>query len=359
MSDTMSAPKRSKKLLFVVLGIVLLIVVLAILPKRKEKLEQTPTPPPPVTTMLIEPTSLDDMLQLPAKIQAVFDSALALDKPGLVAELPVDRGAIVTEGQVLLRLEDRTWKASLASADIQFREAKRELGRWQELRKTGAVSTSDFDAVQARFDLAEVERNNARVNVDKCVLKSPVSGIVVDRYVELGEHVAEGAPAFRVVNIDRVKLSVDVPERNVLQLQPDVSMTFTVDSLPGRTFTGNVTFVSSAARPENNSFPVELTVENADGLLRPGMIARVSLSRGTRDNAIVLPFGAVVPKKGDYVVFVLKDGKAIQRLVKIDYFSDYDVVLASGVEAGEEVIVEGNRALADGMTVNAVRQQEP
>ena len=359
MNDTTHTPKRSKKLFFVVLGILLMIAVLAILPKRKEKIEQTSTPPPPVKTLLVEPTRLDDMLQLPAKVQAVFDSALALDKPGLVAELLVDRGTPVSEGQVLLRLEDSAWKAALASADIQFREAKRELNRWQELKKTGAVSTSEFDVVQARFDLARVEQDNARVNVEKCVLKSPLSGVVVDRYVELGEHVAEGAPAFRVVNIDRIKLTIDVPERDVIRLQPGVSMTFVVDSLPGQVFTGQVTFISSAARAENNSFPAELTMENASGLLRPGMIARVALSRGVRDDVIVLPFGAVVPKKGNYVVFILKDDKAIQRLVKIDYFSDYDVVLASGVEAGEEVIVEGNRALADGMTVNVTRLQEP
>ena len=359
MNNIAQTSKRSKKLLFAVLGIVLMIVVLAVLPKRKENVEQTPTPPPPVKTVLVEPIRLDDMLQLPARVQAVFDSSLALDKPGLVAELTVDRGTTVTEGQVLLRLEDSAWKAALASADIQIREARRELDRWQELRKTGAVSTSEFDSVQTRFDLAQVERNNARVNVEKCILKSPVSGVVVDRYVELGEHVAEGAPAFRVVNIDLVKLTIDVPERDVVQLQPGVAMTFVIDSLPGHTFTGNVTFVSSAARPENNSFPAELTVENPNGLLRPGMIARVNLSRGIRDSALVLPFGAVVPKKGDYVVFILKDGKALQRLVKIDYFSDYDVVLASGIEAGEEVIVEGNRALADGMTVNATRRQEP
>ena len=348
--------KQSKTIVIVFVVILLLIVLFAILPKRKEVITDEPTPPPPVTTMLVEPVQVNDVLHLPAKVHAVFDAALALDKAGIVAELPVDRGSEIEAGQILLRLEDSIWKAGLEAAEIQHREAKREWNRWQELRKTGAVSTSEFDAVQARFDLAKVTLENARINLEKCVLRSPSAGVIADRYVEVGEHVAEGAPAFRVVNSERIKLAVDIPERDVLQVRTGMAMPFTIDSLPEHAFTGTVTFVAAAARAENNSFPAELMVENAGGSLRPGMMGRLALSRGQRINAIVLPFGAVIPKKGEYVAFVVENGKALQRLVKLDYFSDFDVVLASGLEPGEEVVIEGNRALSDGMVVKATRK---
>jgi len=351
--------KQSKTIIVIFVAILLLIVLLAILPKRKEVVTDEPTPPPPVTTMLVQPAQINDVLHLPARVQAVFDAALALDKAGIVAELPVDRGSEIEAGQILLRLEDSIWKAGLEAAEIQHREAKREWNRWQELRKTGAVSTSEFDAVQARFDLAKVTLENARINLEKCVLRSPSPGVIADRYVEIGEHVAEGAPAFRLVNAEQIKLTVDIPERDVLQVHAGMAMPFTIDSLPGHVFTGTVTFVAAAARAENNSFPAELMVENTDGSLRPGMMGRLALSRGQRTDAIVLPFGAVIPKRGEYVAFVVEDGKALQRLVKLDYFSDFDVVLSSGLEPGEEVVIEGNRALTDGMTVKAARTSSP
>ena len=154
------------------------------------------------------------------------------------------------------------------------------------------------------------------------------------------------------MDIDEVKLSVDIPERNVLAVVPGNRMPFTVDVLPNRVFTGTVSFVSSAAFEGNNSFAAELRCANADHALRPGMIARTALSRAVHKDAIVVPLSAITPRKGEYIAFVVENERASRRIVKLDAITEKEVVLSSGLKPGDELVVDGNRTLADGMKVS-------
>jgi multidrug efflux pump subunit AcrA (membrane-fusion protein) len=95
-----------------------------------------------------------------------------------------------------------------------------------------------------------------------------------------------------------------------------------------------------------------MVVPDPDSRLRAGMIAEVALVRGVAEQAIVLPLAAVVPHKGDYVVFVVEDGHAVRRLVRIDSFVGHEAVIRSGLSAGERVVIEGQRTLQDGMPVD-------
>lgn len=342
----------------IVLVLVVLILVLAIVPKRGERLPDKHSEVPAVSTIVVQPSRIEDRIFLPAVVKARLEATLALDKAGIVHRISAERGDRVTAGQPLLELEQSTWRANLKRAEIEFREADREYRRWEELKSAGAVSASDYDNVKARYDLAKVGLQQAKTDVAKCRLSSPSAGIIVERFLEVGEHAGEGAPAFRLVDIAEVKLTLDIPERDALALKTGMDMAFAVDALPGREFTGTVSFVSAAARSENNAFPAEIRLTNPGEELRPGMIARVALTRAVRQDALVLPLAAVVPLKGEYVVFIVDKGIALRKVVKVDSITDREAVLASGISAGDEVVVAGNRALVDGMPVKPVRQEK-
>ncbi len=341
-----------KRLCIALLAVVLLIVLLAIFRGRKQVPPPSPERATPVTTVLAAATPYEDITLLPARVEGQFEATLAVEKAGIVRELRADKGARVAAGEVLLRMDDATWKSVADRAEIEFREAEKAMTRWEELKKTGAVSPSDYDAIRARFDHAKVGLADARDQLEKCALKSPAKGVIADRLLEVGEYAGEGAAAFRLVDSDRIKLVLDVPERSVYAIEAGQVLGFTVEAVPGRTFEGAVTFVSPAASRENNAFPVELTAENPDGVLRPGMIARVALSRPSSENAVVLPLSAVLPRKGEHIVFVVEDGKASRRIVRLREIKGQSAVLESGVRDGDRVVVEGSRALADGMPVD-------
>ena len=352
MNQPLETKKPRSKIRRVTLSLLGLIVLLTILPKCHKKIEKGEEAAAAVVTLIVQPSTAEDRIYLPAIVRARFDSKLATDKPGIVAEILADKGSLVETGQILLRLEDSTWKTYAEKAEIDVREAKKELVRWQELQKTGAVSPSDFDTIKARYDTAVLALTDARIQHEKCTLKSPVRGIITDRYLEVGEHAPEGIAAFRLVDIDEVKISVDIPERNVLSITQGDALPFTVDSLPGRAFTGTVSFVSSAASEGNNSFAAELRCANADHALRPGMIARTALSRAVHKDAIVVPLSAITPRKGEYIAFVVENERASRRVVKLDAITEKEIILSSGLKPGDELVVDGNRTLADGMKVS-------
>jgi membrane fusion protein (multidrug efflux system) len=279
---------------------------------------------------------------------------LAAEKGGRVVELKVEKGDRVEAGQLLLRVDNRKWHDYLKQAEVESREAEKAYARFEELRKTGAVSDTDFDNVMRRRDLAAATLDEAMVNVEQCDVVSPFSGIVDDRYIELGEFANEGARVLEVVDIDTVKVVVDVPEQDVLSLEEGLEMGFVVGAYPDRTFTGKVRFVSVATRPGRNSFQAEILAENSERELRGGMIATVRVVRGVVKDAVVVPLTAVVPQRGDHVVYAVSGDRARQRIVRIDRIVGGEAVISSGLQAGEKVVIAGQRRLHDGELIKIV-----
>ncbi len=349
-----SAPARPagrRILLGLILLLVLAIAALALRPFKQDAARPAEEKAVPVTTCRIEAHAVTDAVTLSGRLEPWIEARLAPAKAGLITELSVDKGDAVRAGQTLLRLDDRSWRVFLARAEIDLREARKDHERWAQLKAAGAVSGSDYDRARARLDLAEAAAEDARVQVSQCELKASFDGEVADRTVEVGEYAKEGDAAFHIVCIDPLKLTVDLPERDLGAITAGQVVTFELDALPGNTCTGMVTFVSPAAFRENNAYRVEARVPNADRRLKAGMIARVRLVRRERSGAVAVPLTAVLPQKGEHVVFLVREGRAVRRRVILDAIMGREAVLAGGVEPGDVVVLEGNRMLVDGMAV--------
>ncbi len=338
--------------LWAVLALLLVAIVLfKAIPKRVEAVPPPPEKAVAVKTVVVSPRDVFDEVRLPGRIAAFVDARVPARKGAAVAAILAERGDEVAAGQVLLRLEDGTWRTMREQAEIELRDAVRDLERWHEMRKAGAVSQSEYDAVARRLALASNAVAQAQVQIEQCLVKAPVDGRVEERYVEPGEFVNEGEPAFRVVDTSRVKVSIDVPERDITAVRAGETMRFDVPASGAIGFTGVVSFVSAAARPDGASFAVELLIDPAPAVLKPGMIADVRLVRGLVPSAVTVPLSAVVPQRGENVVYLVVEGRAVRRIVRIDRFLATEVVIAAGLAAGERVVLEGQRGLQDGMAV--------
>jgi membrane fusion protein (multidrug efflux system) len=148
-----------------------------------------------------------------------------------------------------------------------------------------------------------------------------------------------------------VKVLVDVPEDSIGAVSVGDRMSFTVHASASQAFTGTVSFVAEAADPMTSSFRVELETRNPDRALRPGMIAEVTVVRAVREDALVVPLAAVVPRRGDHLVFLVEGGRAAQRVVRLERIVGSEAVVASGLEPGERVIVSGQRTVEDGQLI--------
>lgn len=335
--------------LMVIAGAVLLLTW-----ERAPKLAEAGEKPVAVTLLTLSPRRIPDLLVIPGRVQPVREAVLGVEQEGMIAERFVERGDRVQANDLLLRADSRLIEAALRRAEIEQADATRDLRRLTELRKTGAVSDADYDAAVSREAAAAVALQDGRIRLDQCELRAPFGGIIDERWVEAGEFAARGRDAFRLVDVAAVKVRFAVPERDILFVRPDAAVSFTVSADPGVAHTGRVTYISAAGLPASNAFAVELTATNAEGRLRPGMIVDVRLVRRMIETSAIVPLAAVVPRKGENVVYVEKDGRAARRTVQLDVVQGDEVVLAAGVAEGDRVVVEGQRTLQDGALLGPV-----
>ena len=327
------------------------IVLLGVMKKKPKDVKAVEEVAAAVSVLPVRAMDVTNRVTIPGRVEAWVEANLAAEKPGRIVELPVDKGQAVHKGDLLLKLDDRSWNAIAEKAEIDLRDAQKDLDRWNELKKTGAVSQDGYEEIRSRQELARIALTDGKVQLQRCEVRSPIDGIVADRLVEEGEYVNDGQLVFSVVTVDPVKLVLDVPERDMVSLRDGDILTFVLDALPGQVFEGRITFIAPTASRQSNSFRVEASVPNAEGTLKPGMIARALLQRGVYQNAVSIPLGAIIPRKGEYVVFVAEGDRAARRLVKIDTILGQDALIADGIRSGDHLIVEGGRTLRDGALI--------
>ncbi len=290
-------------------------------------------------------------VSLAGKLLAWNDVMLSAEKPGRIVEISADKGMPVKAGQIIIKLDSRIAETMLSQAKLQNEETASELKRYNELKKTGAVSDSLLDSLTKRAQLAEAQMRAAEISLSMCEVKTPVDGTVDSRLVEVGEYVNEGRNVARIINSSKVKAAFDIPEKYLLNLKKGGKVTYRVDTLD-KDFSGDVTFIASAANHENSTFSAEIVTENSAGDLRPGMLVEVYLPVKRDAADVIVPLSAVIPRKGDYFAFVVsKEGKAEKRLVKIRQLVGNDAVVMSGLTEGEDLVVEGQRGIQDGLAV--------
>jgi len=237
------------------------------------------------------------------------------------------------------------------AADEQLRNAEEQLTAAQKqeaLVREGARS-EDRAGIAAKVAQAQAALNLARITLLKATVKSPIKGVLNKRLCDAGEYVGPGTPLADVVDVARVKVVAPVPERDIssVRLGAPKRMWFDLGRGDPVERTGRVIFVSQVADPRTLTFDVKIELGNADGRLRPGMIARVELVRDRLEDAIAVPFAAVIRDEDGYVAFVENGGEAHRREVTLGFFDGGRVVVTSGLSAGDRLIVQGQRFIAD------------
>lgn len=336
----------------------ILIVLLVIIGIPRDEADMLPETSVPVRVLTVRPQTLHDRIVLPGRVAPNSRVRLSVEKGGRVVELPVDKGDRVGQGDVLLRIDDRHWRAQHRQATVELENAERDLKRWEQMRADGVVADSDYDAVRRRYDIAAAMEASAAVHLEQCTLVSPFDGKVDRREVELGEYVNEGQAVFQILVPKPLKIHVNVPERDVGKVAFGDICQISIPSLPGVVWTAKVNFVAQEALPGGFSFPVELIVQEPSDGLRSGKIVDVSMLREQKEGVMMVPLAAVIPRRGEHLVFVAVDEIAERRVVVLDRIVGQYAVLASGLQAGEQLVVEGHRALQDGEWISIEESEE-
>ncbi len=268
---------------------------------------------------------------------------------GRIDRIYVEVGDRVSKGKVLVQMNENSLKQQKA----QLENLKTSFHRIDELYKAGGASKSDWDAMKTQLDVAQTAYNNLLENTQ---LISPISGVVTQRNYDSGD-LFGGLPVVQVQQITPVKMNINISETLFKKVKVGTPVSVKVDAYGDEEFKGKVSLIYPTMDGATHTFPVEVQLSNADGRVRPGMYARVTINFGVQ-NHVVVPDEAIFRQQGsgNRYVYVYKDGKVSFNQVEVGRHLDKSYELLSGdVSDGDMVATTGLARLKDGLEVNVTK----
>jgi RND family efflux transporter MFP subunit len=267
-----------------------------------------------------------------------------------IERILADVGDRVSQGQVLVELD----RSSLLQSQVQLENLKTDLQRYQTLYDAGGIARQALDQMRTQTEAAQVAYDNLLVNT---VLRSPVAGTVTARNYDPGDLYGSKGPILTVMQIDRVKVQVNISEAYFPQVKVGMPVELRLDVYPDEIFGGKVSLIHPAVDPATRTFTTEITIPNGDARLRPGMFSRVSLNFGEREQVVVSDV-AVQKQAGtnERFGFVVENGTARRRTLSVGRQLGDRVVILSGIGAGESVVIAGGQKLLDGTEVDITQE---
>ena len=267
-----------------------------------------------------------------------------------IERILVDVGDQVSKGQLLVQLD----ASSLNQLKLQIDNQKVEFNRISELYKVGGASKAEFDNAKMQIEVMESQYRQMSQNTQ---LFAPMSGVVTARNYDNGDMYA-GTPILTIEKTNPVKVIMNVSEIHYKSIKKGQSVDLVLDSYEGENFTGKVTTISPSIDITTHTFPVEVTINNPQQKVRPGMFARVTVNYGSQSHVLV-PDEALVKQigAGDRYVYVYnaKTSTVSYNKVELGKHIGTKYEILSGVEDGQQVVIAGQARLAEGKKVKVVK----
>jgi membrane fusion protein (multidrug efflux system) len=294
------------------------------------------------------------------------EAAVRAQVGGSVLQTYVDQGQAVRAGQTLARIEAGglqdvflSARAGVTAASNNADIARRELARSEKLLAAGAIAERDIEqarrsAIAANAALADARARlaTAQKQVGNTVITAPISGVISDRQVSVGDVVQPGALLFSVVDPSSMRLEGSVPAEQLSQVRLGAPVTFMVNGYPGRTFAGKVTRVNPTADPATRQVRIVISIPNAEGRLVGGLFANGRLASESHSGMIV-PASAVDSRSNVPAVYRIKAGKVERVPVQLGLRDDgaEKIEIASGVQVGDTLLLGAAQGITAGTIV--------
>jgi len=311
-----------------------------------------------VAVEILKKQDVEETFTLPGTLEAWENLTLSLEQPGTILWVGPSEGDRLKTGDEILRIDKEALLAQHASNGTDFDIRKKQLERADSLLKEQLISERERDDVYQAFQSANTSLTETRIALAKSTLISPIDGILDRLFVDRGEYGNVGAPAAVIVKVDKLKVVVDVPEKDVPYTKTGQRVMVFPAGVNGKGVgrSGRIIHVSYLADEMTRTYRSKVQIDNSDGFLRPGMIVRVKFVRRVIKTALVVPLYAVIDRDGQKYVFVEEDGTAVIRQVRLGPIINGTVVVFGGIQAGEHLIVKGQQLLADGGPVRVIEE---
>lgn len=361
--------------------------------------------------------NIENYVSYSSRVKPVQEIMVLPKVPGKVEKINFDLGDRVKKGQVLFEL-DKTdallqlnqasaavemaelnlkimsgtayeqqiiqLKSAVASAEINYNDAKTNLEIIKTLYEAGVESKFNYDRAMSQVELAKQQYETAKANlelieqkshaesvetaqaqlnqakvsydiaknaVDNMSVKSPISGVVSAMNVKVGEYVSTAAPSFIIIDDSSYIIEVDVNEDVIGKIHIGDKVKVSIGSISDGIMSGTITAAAPSADKAKQTFLVKITLDNPPSTIKGGMFAQVQFIVDRAENCILVPLASVIEEEGRKYVFIVNDDKAIKKEVVTGIFNDKEIQIIDGLTEGERVVVKGQDFLKDGSAV--------
>ncbi len=306
------------------------------------------------------------LIELPGSVESRTESLVASEVAGLVVDLAAREGQTVRKGETIARLRSdqlelqlEAAKAELREAEARLTQAESNLDRSKDLFNSEVLSMrqldeamSEYDAWRGRTDRLQAMIARIKLDIERSAVRAPFAGVVVAERCEVGEWIDKGDPVVELISLYDLEVRVDIPERYFRNMKRGAEATVRFESLPGYELTGKVSAIVPRANAQSRTFPLKIRIDNKDGQVGAGMLAKVSFPAGESYSATVVPKDAVIRRGAERHIYLINEDSTVSQVsVETGVAMGAWVEVQSELKPGAKVVTRGNERLQPGQRV--------
>ncbi|MFP9115899.1 efflux RND transporter periplasmic adaptor subunit [Flavobacterium sp. RHBU_3] len=322
--------------------------------EEKEKPTNTANVRIPVTTATVSEKVQEIKLAKTGRFTPYNEATVVATGSANIKRLFFSLGDKVKKGQVLAELDTSLLELELQKSESTVLKLKNDLKTYTELLEGNAATRETVDEIRQNYSDAMNLSGQLKRQIANAVIKAPVRGIIETKKAEEGVFIAAGAEITTIVNLEKIKVSINLTEQEVYQVNLNQKVTLTTDVYPGAVLSGNINFISPRANGANN-YTVEISApNNAATPLKAGTFVTVSLSHKTLKKIALIPRAALLQGTQNASVYIAENGRARQLKIKIGRTFGEQIEVTGGLTTGSRVIISGQINLHNGSPIQII-----
>ncbi len=308
-----------------------------------------------VVTMEIKPDLITEKISLPGSAKPWVELEVVSEVAGKITRKTAAEGQQVQKGDVLAIIDTSDYQNAVDSALASWETALATEKRLKALVKKNFVTQSQLDDAVARVKTTKAALDNARLNLKRCRIVSPMNGVVDRVHIENGSYLNVGDPVAKILQIDRLKIVVGIPESDVDAVRKLKTFSVTIDALGGKTYTGHFHYLYKTSDSFARLYNLEIRVNNPDQQILPDMFARVKIIKNQDSQGLAVPMYSLVSYNEAVGVYVENGGIVRFQPVLPGFMDGWKIQIKDGLMPNQNVVVVGHRLIEDGEKVNVTR----
>ncbi len=346
-----------KRIVIVLVSITLLVVLAALkLSSNKKKQDEKLYIHDSSAAVLVEFDRLtmhefDKSMRFLGTFEPNKQNVIGSDVAGKLVQLFITEGDMVKQGQVIAKIDDELLQLQLQNAQVNLENQKSDEARYAVLAKDNAIPAVQLEKTKLSVRSAEIQVKQAQKQVKSSTITAPYSGVISKKMVDLGSVIGPGSPLVEITDISTLKLTISVPERDILKFKKGQDVLVTSDIHEGKEFKGKVSSIGVTADKAHN-FKIQVTVNNTsqDPLLA-GMYGSVSLNNSQSTKALSVPRSALIGSSKNPQVYCIVNGKAELRSFTAGTSDGKYIEVVQGLSTSDKIITKGQINLQNGSNV--------